>query len=98
MYIQWSGFRLLIKNYGFSSSQWGTNHGTLYAEVKMTKTGSALVFVDPTGMAQVKKWGNKNFEHESVTNINDVKTTGGPVFSLAKLSNSSSALLMTQKK
>ena len=72
-------------------------NGTLYAEVKMTKSGSALIFVDPSGMAQLRKWGNKSFEHESVTYINDVKTTGGPVFSLAKLSNSSSALLMTKK-
>ena len=60
--------------------------GTLYAQVKIARIGSVLLFEDPTGMAQVRKWGNRSFELDSVTYINDVKTTGRQVFSLAKFS------------
>ena len=53
----------------------GLTIGTLYAHVKMTSTASALVFVDPTGMAQVRKWGNRSFELDSVAYTNNVTTT-----------------------
>ena len=71
--------------------------GTLYAQVKIASTGSALVFEDPTGIEQVRKWGNRSFELDSVKYINVAKTTEGAVFSLAKFSNSSSALLLATK-
>ena len=54
--------------------------GTLNAQVKSASTGSTLVFEVPTGMAHVRKWGNRSFELDSVLYINDVKTTRGPVF------------------
>ena len=71
--------------------------GSLYAQVKMASSGSELVFEDPNGMAQVRKRGNRHFEHDSVTYRNDVKTTGGLVFSLAQLFNPNSALLLAIK-
>ena len=48
-------------------------------------------------MVHVKKWGKRNLEIDSIMYINDVKTTGGPVFPWKNFLNSSSALLLATK-
>ena len=48
-------------------------------------------------MAQLRKWGNRSLELDLVTYIDDLKTTGGPVFLLAEFWHSSSVLLLATK-
>ena len=69
----------------------------MYAQVEIKNFVSVLVFEDPTGMVQVKMWGKRSLEIDSIMYINDVKTTGGPVFPKKKFFNSSSALLLATK-
>ena len=50
--------------------------------LKFASNGST--FEDTTGMLQLRKCGNRSFELDSVTYMNVVKVTGGPLFSIAK--------------
>ena len=68
--------------------------GTLYLKGKIAHNGKVLVFQDPTEMPRVKNWRKSNFEVDSVTYMQDIETAREPVFSLAKLSKTSWALLL----
>ena len=48
-------------------------------------------------MPQMKNWRNSNFEADSETYMHDIETARESVFSLAKLSKTSCALLLSFK-
>ena len=51
----------------------GLTIGSFNAQIILAGTGSASVFEEPTGLAEVRKSENKSFEVDSVMYINDVK-------------------------
>ena len=64
----------------------------MYAKVRNANTGSVLVRIP-----QAKSCDNNNFEFEPVTYLHDIETIGERLFSLAKWSGTSSAVLVPTK-